>query len=220
MNESKDVDICGQYFGLWNVIMQVPSHDGSKMYLCICACGQLGLIRGYSLKSGESLSCGCRVSIGNKIRNTKTGESTTRLYMIWNTIHFRCENSKCEKYKNYGQRGITVCEEWASFEQFKKWAYDNGYTDNLSIERIDVHDGYHPRNCKWIPMREQSYNKTNTHWITINGVSKCLAEWCNIYKKDYDTVWARLKRGWSPERALSEPIRMKKGGDDVTNKAF
>lgn len=94
--------------------------------------------------------------------NYKTGESRTRLYATWLDMKRRCSKPNCKDYKNYGGRGIFVTNEWINnFNIFKKWAYENGYSDSLTIERINVNGIYEPSNCKWVPMSEQSKNRRN-----------------------------------------------------------
>ena len=89
--------------------------------------------------------------------------SRTRLYRIWNAMKNRCNNPKSTNYKNYGMRGITVCQEWASsFEKFRDWAVSNGYADDLSIDRLDVNGSYEPSNCRWATILQQANNRRNT----------------------------------------------------------
>lgn len=100
---------------------------------------------------------------GQNATNYKNGESRTRLYAVWLMMKARCVKQKCKDYKNYGGRGITVIEEWVSdFFSFKEWALGSGYSDNLTIERIDVNGHYEPSNCTWIPHGDQAKNRRNT----------------------------------------------------------
>lgn len=95
--------------------------------------------------------------------NLKTGESSTRLYATWLGMKRRCTKSNCPDFKNYGGRGIKICDDWMKdFLAFKEWAYSNGYNDDLTIERINVNGNYEPENCTWITLSEQSKNKRNT----------------------------------------------------------
>lgn len=101
--------------------------------------------------------------------NLKTGESRTRLYVIWLGMKRRCTKTNCKDYHNYGGRGINVCNEWSlNFLSFKGWAYRNGYSDNLTIERIDVNGNYEPFNCTWITLKDQAKNKRNSIKNRIN----------------------------------------------------
>lgn len=107
----------------------------------------------------------------------------------------RCENPNCKAYKNYGARGIQVCDEWKNnFVSFYNWAMSNGYRDDLTIERINVNGNYCPENCTFIPLSEQAKNKTNNVWITYNGETHYLAEWARITGYDAQTIRNRLKK--------------------------
>lgn len=133
------------------------------------------------------------------------GCTNTRLYEIWCGIKKRCYNSKDKRYKNYGGRGITVCEEWKnSFEAFHNWAMANGYNENLTIERIDVNGNYCPENCKWATLREQMRNTTRNHFVTAFGETKTIAEWSQVSGISQNVIKDRLnKLHWSPEDAVS-----------------
>lgn len=121
----------------------------------------------------------------------------------------RCYNPKTHNYKNYGGKGITVCDEWKNdFEAFYNWAMTNGYIEGFSIERNDNSKGYSPENCRWIPAGLQARNKTNNHLITLGHSERCLSEWCMIFNIKYNTVEQRINEyGWSPKRALITPVR-------------
>lgn len=136
--------------------------------------------------------------------NFKHGKRNTNIYGVWQTMKTRCYNEHSEKYKNYGGRGITVCDEWRNdFQAFYNWAINNGYDDNLTIDRIDVNEDYSPSNCRWITNKEQQRNRRNNRNITINGETHCLSEWCEILGLNYNTVRSRLNiYKWSIERAL------------------
>lgn len=112
-------------------------------------------------------------------------ESYSRLYTIWSGIKQRCLNPKSVSYKNYGGRGVKVCDEWISdFTIFSKWAHENGYADDLTIERIDVNGDYCPNNCKWITRSEQAKNRRNCYVnlpITCNGITKSVVDWCAYF---------------------------------------
>lgn len=102
-----------------------------------------------------------------------------RLYNIWTLMKQRCYNQNNKGYKYYGARGIRVADCWLhDYHAFKKWAFENGYKENLTIERIDNNKGYEPNNCKWIEKSEQSLNRSMNFYFTYKGKTQCLSEWC------------------------------------------
>lgn len=143
-----------------------------------------------------------------------THESTgTRLFKIWSGMIERCNRPAHSHYKDYGGRGITVCEEWGEFVPFLDWAMANGYADNLTIDRKDHNGNYSPENCRWATVKEQQNNKRNNHRVTLNGVSHTITEWSEILGIKKTTIKERLKCGWTDEQALTTPVRKRKGAD-------
>lgn len=129
--------------------------------------------------------------------------SDLRLYHSWKHMKQRCYNNNDRDYKDYGARGITVCDEWKNdFMSFYDWAINNGYDDTLTIDRIDVNGNYEPNNCQWATRKQQSRNRRNIKQYTINGETHCLSEWCELLNINFDMVRARLYRGWTIIRAL------------------
>jgi hypothetical protein len=148
------------------------------------------------------MSCGCLRKAGSHRTHNL---SDTRLYRIWGNIKSRCYNTNIRQYKDYGARGITVCNEWLnSFEVFYEWAMANGYSEELTIDRIDVNGNYEPSNCRWITMKEQSKNRTDNHHLTHNGETKTIAEWSEITGIHRATIESRLKAGLTIEQALTK----------------
>ena len=140
------------------------------------------------------------------------GETRTRLYRTWCHMKGRCNCKTDNSYKHYGGRGIKICNEWDdSYEAFKKWAMDNGYTDSLTIERIDVNGNYEPSNCRWATQSEQCRNKRKTIYVTCDGETKTLANWAEDLGVSYYTLHKRIKYlGFSPERVVSEAVKSHK----------
>lgn len=134
----------------------------------------------------------------------KHGKSKTRLYNIWLNMKARCYNLNNHKYNDYGGRGITICEAWLNdFQAFYDWAMANGYSDDLSIDRIDVNGNYEPSNCRWTDNETQSNNRRSNRFIEYNGKSQTIEQWAKELNVDYKKFHSRLKRGWSIEKAIS-----------------
>ena len=134
------------------------------------------------------------------------GDAHTRLYKIWAHIKGRCYNQNNDRYAHYGGRGIQMCDEWRdSYKVFKKWAMENGYQDDLSIDRIDIDGNYEPNNCKWSTIKEQN-NNTRRNIIVEDGLT--LMQWCEKHgrKDDYNAIHVRIYKGWSFEDAVTIPI--------------
>ena len=181
MNEYKVKDITGQKFGRLTVIRRdTETHYGNHAYwVCKCDCGKEHIASGSNLRRGQVTSCGCanveaarrmgKANLGKGRGGRKaTGEKyyiiEKRLYNVWVVMRERCNNKNWPQYKNYGGRGITICEEWNSFENFMKWAYANGYDKNArrgecTIDRIDNDKGYCPDNCRWSTQTVQIHNR-------------------------------------------------------------
>ena len=192
--------------------------DGTKnpihYVLCLCECGKTDIVALNGLRTGGVKSCGCYHSEELSLRNTKHGMSKTRLYSIWCDIKDRCENKNKDCYKNYGGRGIQICDEWkADFMNFYNWAMDNGYNDKLTIERINVDGNYCPENCKWATMLEQANNKTNTFYLTYKNETKPLRYWSDKTGIPPRTLYRRYRLGWKVEDIIEKPLgsRFKKG---------
>lgn len=134
----------------------------------------------------------------------KHGLSHTRIDNIYKNMMSRCYNPKNNRYKNYGARGIKVCKEWIEDRtKFYEWANQSGYEKGLSIDRIDTNGNYSPNNCRWATNVEQANNRTSNRIITAFGKSLTMMEWSRITGIKAATIHARLKRGWSEERAVS-----------------
>jgi hypothetical protein len=140
------------------------------------------------------------------------GLSKTRLYSIWCDMKRRCYNPKNKRYKCYGGRNIKVCEAWKdNFVKFYEWSISSGYTEDLTIDRIDVNGDYEPSNCRWVTMKEQQRNTTRSHFVTANGETKTMAEWSEITGIPVNVIKDRLnKLHWSEEEAVTIPT-MRKG---------
>lgn len=131
----------------------------------------------------------------------------TRLGRIYHNMKTRCYNSNYDKYQYYGGKGITVCDEWLqSYDAFEKWAFNNGYDDILTLDRIDPDGNYCPDNCRWVTRKEQANNRTSNRLLTYNGQTKTVQEWSEKTGICHRTLCGRLNAGWSVKDALVTPV--------------
>lgn len=186
MKTSRLIDISGQKFGRLTVVSfsgyRREGKNGHKTseWKCKCECGNEVVVTKSRLKSGNTKSCGCMKTENNIKTWTKHGLCNTRLYKIFSMMKDRCYNKNSKAYMYYGGKGVFICDEWLrDFQTFYDWAIQNGYDDNLTIERIDVNGNYEPDNCMWITQSEQMRNRTNTHFILFEGKKYTLTELSN-----------------------------------------
>lgn len=186
----KLIDLTGRVVGLLTVLSRGPDQVRAgglvcPMWYCRCSCGnpEIRLVEGGDLRRKTTVSCGCygRSYVGLKKKNTIHGKSKTKEYSSWCGLNRRCFSVSCKSYKDYGGRGITVCESWSIKNSggFDNFLRDMGLMPGkgYSIERLDVNGGYCKDNCKWIKLSEQSSNTRNSIKLTYGGVTKTQSEW-------------------------------------------
>lgn len=206
------LDLTGKKYNKLTAIKYSYSKNGKRYWECICDCGNIYYVAATKLKSGEIKSCGC-IKYCNGI-NSKHNKKGTRIYTIWSGMKRRCLKSTNKGYKNYGARGIKVCEEWKNdFLSFYNWAIENGYEQNLTLDRINVNGNYEPSNCRWVTWKIQQNNRRNNDIIEYNGKKHSLQEWSEILPINISqaVLWSRIyKYNWSVERAFTTPVDRRK----------
>ena len=204
-------DHTGKTFGRLTVLSFVGrTKKGEALYLCKCKCGKEKVIKGPSMVSGQTVSCGCRKKeiLHDTAYKHYHGKRNTRAFNTWCSMIQRCCNLNHTSYKEYGGRGITVCERWKEFISFFE---DMGERPSgTQLERIDNNKGYFPENCCWASRKEQARNRRTTMFLALDGEIKPVEVWSEELGIDAPTIRARVSRwGWSDEEALTTPIGLK-----------
>jgi len=200
----------GKKFGRWIVIEIAYKINGYLYLKCECTCGSIRNVIIYSLLNGRSRSCGCWKKEERKNRKTHR-MSGTRFFRIWCEARSRCSKDYDDGYKDYGGRGIKVCERWLKFENFKDDMYQSYLKHvkefgekNTSIDRKNNDGNYELSNCRWATWKEQANNKRNNYLITYNDQTKNITQWANILNIPKNTLHNRIVRKWSIERAMTK----------------
>lgn len=211
----KSKDITGLKFNFLTVLKlhhkkQRFNKDGSskgylEYWLCQCDCGKQTIVEKYHITHSRIKSCGCYLEKRRKESHTKHLLCNSRIYKIWGDMKNRCSNPHNHAYKYYGTRGITFYSEWINFESFYNWALNNGYKDNLTLDRINYNGNYEPSNCRWVTKKVQARNTSKNTFITYKNETHCLSEWAEIFNIDYNMLWKRLSSGWAFEEAINTP---------------
>lgn len=204
----KLIDLTGQRFGRL-IVVKYHGQSKNRMFLfeCRCDCGSFVVKRGNHLIRGEVKSCGCfrrdfSAHLGSE--TAKHGCCETPSYESWSAMKQRCLNPNHQWYKNYGGRGIAICQRWMDFENFFDDMGERPPGTNL--ERKDNNSNYEPGNCKWATPKEQGRNRRDNRLISFAGITRCLSEWSEISGLKITTIRERINRGWSIEDALTEPV--------------
>lgn len=199
-------------FGMITVVELVGVFHGGRAakYKIRCDCGVEKEMWGHSITASRTGSCGCLAGAAVSAANKTHGMSKSSEFQIWATMISRCANKKAINYADYGGRGISVCERWMNFAAF----YDDvGPRPSIkhSLDRYPNNDGnYEPSNVRWATDIEQHRNKRNNALLTYCGVTLPLIAWSEKLGLSYRAIHSRYKRGWSPERILSTPIKHKR----------
>ena len=203
----KVIDLTGQVFGRLTVVSFAGiGSNRSARWECICLCGAVVVINSATLRNGRTQSCGCYHKQLLRERNTSHGLCKTAEYSSWLNMRKRCNKANDPQYADYGGRGITVCEEWESFENFYR---DMGPkpTPKHSIDRIDNDGPYCKENCRWATQKQQNTNQRSNKRLNFNGESLTISEWADRLGISASTLHSRLRLGWDTNRVLSTPSK-------------
>jgi hypothetical protein len=207
----KLIDLTGKKFNHLTVIRYYGRGKYKHLWECLCDCGNKKIVDSSCLKNNYTKSCGCEAKKQWSIpKSIKHGKSQTRIYGIYTGMIRRCHHKKDKDYKNYGERGISVCQEWRDdFMSFYNWAMNNGYTETLTLDRINNDGNYEPSNCRWTTIKEQSNNTRFNRYITYNGETKTITQWAEFLGFKEDTLRARIVSGrFTIERAFNQPLEV------------
>lgn len=199
----------GQIFKNWTVIRYDCRRYCQYYYWCQCQCGRQASVSIYALKSDRATAC-------RRCSQVSHGEHGNELYAIWHSMMDRCYNADNPRYSRYGGRGIIVCERWHDVRNFVSDLPDRplgtGPTGKSlwSIDRIDVDGNYEADNVRWADNAVQARNKSNNIMITIDGRTQCLTDWACENGLEQSMVSRRIMRGWTPEKAVTTPVRKAK----------
>lgn len=210
-------DYTGERYGKLTVLEYVGTkryrNGRATQWLCQCDCGNKTVVDSVSLKTGNTVSCGCHrreLSSKRMIERNKThgitigSEEDKRLYRLWAAIKRRCYYEKCVGYHNYGGRGVRMCDEWKNeAAKFVEWCKSHGYKKGLEIDRINNNGNYEPNNCQFISKVENEKKKRNTIWLTIDGISKVCSDWNRLMEKPEKYYIQRIYRKMGEEYAIN-----------------
>lgn len=200
------IDLTGKEFGRLTVIARVENSlkfPKKPVWKCICQCGEEVRVLGENLRSGHTKSCGCLHDEGNPKGNPIHGKRHDPVYASWQGMKARCLNQNTYNYKDYGGRGIKVCERWLDFNNFFEDMGDP--PPGMTLDRIDVNGDYCPENCRWATLKQQSRNQRRNHFVEYEGQVITVAELAEIKGISRQLLYKRFKAGWTVEKAISTP---------------
>lgn len=208
-------DLSGMRFGKLVALEDTGKRTkpgNNAIWLCKCDCGRFIEVRSSNLTTlrRPQKSCGCILKESVSKSSYVHGGTGERLYGIWMGMRRRCYDPKIKSYARYGGRGIRVCDEWQDYAVFRTWALENGYDptakfQECTIDRINPSGNYEPQNCRWVDIKTQENNRRNNVLIDYNGKRQSMKLWAEELGVNYGLLRDRLERGWSFERAITEP---------------
>lgn len=206
---SKLVNLCGQKFSRLTALYRSNNLHGRVAWDCLCECGKHKTVTSSDLVTGKVKSCGCyrQITAAMTGRNNRKEDVPKRLRRIYGGMISRCNHKHNAAYRNYGARGISVCPDWTrdgGMYSFAAWALSSGYSDEMTIDRIDVNRGYSPGNCRWATMKDQQNNRRNNRIVPYNGENYTLSILSYALGISSATLLGRIRSGW-PQEDFSLP---------------
>lgn len=199
------IDLSGRRYGSLTVIRLAVDIPGKKKkWICRCDCGRETIVSACNLRNGHTKHCSKCGYKAMSEKNRTHGGTGSNLYLVWCTMRNRCERTGVKSYSDYGGRGVSVCEEWKDFQNFKSWALSNGYEHGLEIDRMNVNGDYCPENCRWVTRLINANNKRNNRVVEYNGEKKTLAEWARYYGVNYKLLHKHVSAGYSFTDAINK----------------
>lgn len=210
--------LTGKQFGRLTVVRRAGSRSGRATWNCMCSCGATVEVVSHALTSGHTKSCGCWKNERNrgtqlKHGHAKKGTQRTPTYRTWQAMKARCYNEKAKDFKNYGGRGIKVCDEWHLFENFL--AYMGDRPEGMTLDRIDTDKWYTPENCRWATKITQARNTRANCIVIFNDKEITQAEFAEMVDLNQATISYRLRKGWTPKQIAEMPPHT---GNRITSK--
>lgn len=200
------IDLTGETFGRLRVLgREGINKHGQLTWVCECECGNRKVTLGMLLRKGQAQSCGCLQKEAIAAVNKTHGMARTPIYRIWRSMMQRCYDKNSHAYSRYGGRGINVCEHWQSFEGF--YADMGDRPEGKSLERIDNNGDYSPENVVWADAKAQANNRRSNVILEHNDEKKTMQQWADQLGVKIGTIWARIDRGWTVDRALTQEVR-------------
>lgn len=212
---SAQIDMIDSRHGRLRVTSYSHAHNGA-FWNCICDCGEQAVVSGRLLRKGVVKSCGCG-SLAQAVANARASAVRRRgkhwplsrkLKELRRNMIARCYDPENKRFANYGGRGVMVCDEWLNDRSaFYDWVIDNGWSESLTIERVDVNGNYEPSNVRFVPMQEQQNNTTRSRVLEWAGRKMTVSEWARDLGVRPQALQHRVDRGWRIERIFTQPFR-------------
>lgn len=203
----------GDMLGRLTVLSCIGTRNGRKIGEFKCSCGKIKILKFTQVLSGKTRSCGClfKEEVASNLPKlaTKHGKKHTKVYQAWRSMFNRCNNPNTECFHRYGGRGIKMIKRWFKFEEFYKDMGDPPSKEH-SLDRINVNGNYNKTNCRWATKTEQSNNRRDNLYITWKDKTMTATQWSREFGMHDSTIRSRLRRGWSIERVMTEPLHKNK----------